>query len=474
MLLGAVLLVTGCADPYYEKLEELEDRVADLQVLCDQINSDLSSLQRLVSAIENKDMITGVTELSSGSTVTGYRINFVQHAAVTISNGQDGKKPLVASQRDPEDGNWYWTVQYGDGTAQWLLGPDGSKMLSIGVLPYISIRNGWFCYTLDGVEWIQLGKADGENGDQMFKSIDTRNDNYVVFTLTNGAQFKIPTYRAYLSLKTEFEKINDNADAQADLLSAQLDKLLYITRINPILASGDTVGQTIVLSNGKRLNIHDWTTSISPAIFIKKDSDGKFYWAYTIGSAPEQWVLSPEGNKISASSETVQVPQVSVTRDKDGQFYWTVTTGGSTEFLRFKVDASWTPRAVDSVSRAFSSVRNYTDSLVIVLKDSTTRFVLPKQYSVSLTDAGGASVEDGISMKAGQETVISYTAYGTGATLTLLAQGGFTATAESGRIRIKAPDAIPAGGGKVMAFFSFSAKDVPVTIIKTIPIKKEG
>lgn len=477
MLLGFLLLLAGCADPYYEKLEELEDRVAGLQELCDQINSNLSALQRLVSAIEKKDMITGVTEIRSGSTVTSYRINFVQHAAVTISNGQDGKKPLVSSQRDT-DGNWYWTVQYGDGPSQWLLAPDGSKMLSIGVLPYVAIRNGWFCYTMDGIEWIQLGKADGENGDQMFKSIDTRNDNYVVFTLTNGTQFKIPTYRSYLTLKAEFDKINDNADAQADLLSAQIDKFLYITRVSPLLASGDTVGQTIVLSNGKSFRIHDWTTSISPSIFIKKDSDGKFYWAYTIGSSPEQWVLSPEGNKISASSETVQVPQVSVTQDKDGQFYWTVTTGGSTEFLRYQVDDTWTPRAVDSVARAFSAVRNYTDSLVIVLKDSTTRFVLPKQYSVSLTNAAGKTVDGSLSMKGGQETLLYYTAYGTGATLTLMAQGGFTATAEtsSGKngIRIKAPAAIPDEGGKVMAIFSFSAENVPVTIIKTINIKKEG
>ena len=127
LLLASVLLVTGCADPYYEKLEDLEYRVAELQKTCDQINSDLLALQSLVSAIEKKDMITGVTELRSGTTLLGYRINFVDHAAVTISNGKDGNKPLVASQRDPEDGNWYWTVQYGDGTAEWLLAPDGSK-----------------------------------------------------------------------------------------------------------------------------------------------------------------------------------------------------------------------------------------------------------------------------------------------------------------------------------------------------------
>ena len=73
------------------------------------------------------------------------------------------------------------------------------------------------------------------------------------------------------------------------------------------------------------------------------------------------------------------------------------------------------------------------------------------------TDAGGHAVNGSLSLAAGQETVLNYTAYGPSATLTLMVQGGFTATAETvsagqGRIRIKAPASIPSGGGKVMAF----------------------
>lgn len=475
MLLAAVFLATGCDAEYYEKLEELEDRVAELQLTCDRLNSNLSALQGLVTAIEKKDMITGITEIYSGSTITGYRINFVQHASVTISNGQDGKKPLVSSQRNPDDGNWYWTVQYGSGEAQWLRAADGSMMLAIGVLPYVTIRDGWFCYTLDGREWIQLGKADGENGDQMFKSVDTRYDDYVIFTLTNGMQFKIPTYRAYLNLKAEFDKVNDNAYAQFDLLSSKLDSLRYITSVRALLSGKDTIGLSVNLSTGKSFRIYDWTTVISPTIFIKQDTDGKFYWAYTIGSSPEQWVLSPEGVKISASSDAVQVPQVSVTRDTDGHLYWTVTTGTNTEFLRYEIEGAWEPRAVDSVERAFSAVTNYADSLVVVLKDGKTRFVLPKQYTASITRANGSPVGETLPMKNGEEIILNYAAYGPDAALTLIAQGGFTATVLSGgRIRIKAPDAIPGNGGKVMAFFSFSAKNAPVTLIRTIHITKEG
>lgn len=478
MLLAGALLATGCADPYYEKLDELEERVEELQRMCDKINSDLSAIRSLVSVLEKQDMVTGITELRSGSTVTGYRINFVEHDPVTIYNGHDGKKPMVSSRQDPDDRNWYWTVQYGDEDYEWLRAPDGSKMLSIGVLPFVTIRDGWFCYTVDGKEWIQLGKADGENGDQMFKSVDTSHDDYVLFTLTNGAQFKIPTYRKYLELKTEFGKINDNADAQSRLLLTKMEQFLYISQVSPLLSGKDTVGLSVTLSNGKSFRIHDWTASISPAIFIKKDTDGQFYWAYTIGSSPDQWVLTADGKKISATSETVQVPQVSIARDKDGQFYWTVTSGDSTEFLRFLVDSTWTPRAIDSVSRAFSSVKNYGDSLVIVLKDSTTRFVLPKAYTVSLTQQNGAAFNGTLSMKKNAEVKLLYVANGPSPSLTLITQGGYKATAitQSGQnyIQIKAPAAFTAPSGKVVAIFTFSAKNAPVTVMKTINITQEG
>lgn len=475
-LLTAAFLASGCYDSYYDKVTELQDRVLDLELACEQINRNISAIRGLVEVIEKQDMITGITELRAGSSLLGYKINFVEHDPVTIINGQDGQAPLVSSQRDPEDGNYYWTVQYGNGAAQWLLAPDGSKMLSIGLLPYIGIRNGWFCYTLDGKEWIELAEANGQSGDLMFASIDTRHDDYVIFTLTTGEKLKIPTYATYLSLKTEYDKVNENTAAQIQLVQADIDKInLYITRVDPILSGKDTVGLTVTMSNGNKFQIHDWTASLSPTIFIKKDTDGKLYWAYTIGSSPEQWVYSPEGNKIPASSDSVDIPIVGVTRDSDGQYYWTVTLDGKTEFLRYKVASNWTPRAIDSVARAFAVVKNYSDSLVVEPKGGTAHFSLPKQYAVSITNAKGVAVET-LTMKPNEEVRLQYVATGPSASLALMAQGGFTAASESeggkNYIRIKAPAAFENGAGKIVAVFSFSVKNAPVTRIKTITIQK--
>lgn len=474
LFLVTVLLSTGCYDEFYSKLDELEGRVDELTALCNKLNKDLETIQSLVRVIESQDMITGITEIRSGSTVTGYRINFVKHEPVTITNGSDGLIPIVSSRENPADGNYYWSVQYGEQEWKWLTDPDGKLMLAIGVLPQVSIRDGWFCVsTDDGKTWTQLGKADGVSGDQMFHSV-SRYQDYVIIRLTNGEVLQIPTYSAYLALKEELEKVNENASAQKELVDAARQKLVWISGITPILTDGDTTGLTVSLSNGRNLSIHDWTSSLSPAIFVKKDSDGILYWACSINNSGDKWVLSPDGGKIPAVSEQAEVPHVSVTRDSDGQFYWTVTTKDGTEFLRTRVSDEWVPRAVDSVTRVFSSVNNHADSLVILLKDNT-KFVLPKQYSVSITDTLGVEIGNQLSMQTPGETTLLYKAYGPDAKLSLIAQGGITAdhgTRENGDpcIIVRSSGALTANTGKVMAVFTFATSTAPVTVIKTINI----
>jgi hypothetical protein len=475
-VLAAGLLSAGCHDEIIQKIDELEDRVDDMTLMCNRLNENLSTLRNLVEVIQRQDMITGITEIRSGSTVTGYRINFVQHEPITISNGSDGKKPLIASRQNPDDKNYYWAVQYGDDAWDWLRAADGSMMLSIGVLPYVTERNGVFQYTFDGVNWIELGKADGVNGDQMFEKVTPYSD-YVLFHMTTGEIFKIPTYSAFLSLKTEFDKANDHVDAQIALVQATQNRLTWITSIDPILDGADTTGLTVALSNGKQFSIHDWTSTLSPAIFVKRANDGHLYWAYTIGLSEEKWVLSPEGKRISAESESVETPLVSVARDEDGDFYWVVITQDSTEFLRTKVDDKWQPHAVDSVKSIFTSVKDYSDSLVVVLKDST-RFVLPKEYTVSFSDADGNPIGDRFAMKENSQAVIRYTVNGSNPSLTLLAQGGLTATAstmEGGDpcIVVRSPYHIMEGQGKIVAVFTFPGTVSPITLVKTITVTKE-
>lgn len=473
-LLAGIFLLAGCNDEYNRRIAELQERVDNLYLLCDQLNHNIASISALVKVIQSRDMITGLTEIREGSVVKGYKINFVNHDPVTIYNGLDGKIPLVASRQDPDDGSYYWTVQYGSDNVQWLLDSYGNRMLSIGKLPFLAIRDGEWYFTEDGKTWIKLGQAVGQNGDTMFIRFDTFNPAYVVIYMSNGEQLKIPTYETYTYLRAKFNYLNENTEAQVEVIKAALDQLVSIQTVAPVLSGTDTVGVTVKLSNGKGFTIHDWVTSMAPVIFVKPYTDGKLYWAYQIGTQAEKWVLDPEGNMIPAASDAVETPLVSVEVGDDGNFYWAVTTGGKTELLRFAVDSTWNPRAVDSVKGPFRTVRDYNDSLVLVLK-AGQRYVLPKQYSVWLTDEAGAAVEGTIKMKelsTGDKVTVKYTAHGPSCTLSLLPQGGFTAKAVSGGFTITAPPKFNDGEGKVVAVFSFNTGTAPVSVIKTIEIVK--
>ena len=481
LLLASVLLVSGCTSEYFNRIDELQARIDALQVTCDRLNKDLSALQELIEAIQSRDMVTGITEIKEKDGTTGYKINFVNHTPVTIYNGKDGDTPLISSKYDSNDGNYYWTVQYGDGTVEWLLGPDGNKMLSTGVIPYLSIKNGMWCYTLDGKNYVESGRADGEPGDKLFAKFDTSSADYVLITLASGEQLKIPTYALYLSLKSDFETVNKNTQAQASIIQAALDKITYLTLVAPILSGSDTVGTRFSLSNGKKGEIYDWTSAITPIIFAKKDTDGQLYWAYEFGNLGVQWVLTPDGKKIPASSEPAEAPLVDVTRGDDGEWYWTVTYKGETELLRFPATGGYAPHALDSAQNcAFTAVVNTGSALVVTLKDGTT-LSLPKQYTVAYAYEDGTPFSgDTLTMKmvsGGDRKRLRYTTYGPTPMISIIGESGFSATKELSDghecIEFHAPALFQNGVGKVMVIFTFGTGGSPVSCIRSFYFKRE-
>ena len=106
---------------FTNRLDDLENRVSKLEQLCAEMNSNISSLKTIVTAIQTGDYITSVTPLTTDGKTIGYTISFAKGAPITIyhgqdgANGQDGKDgadghtPVVGVKQDA-DGIWYWTV----------------------------------------------------------------------------------------------------------------------------------------------------------------------------------------------------------------------------------------------------------------------------------------------------------------------------------------------------------------------------
>ena len=213
-----VLCVTlaGCKDDFDDselrkQIADLDGRLTSLEKLCAQMNTNISSMQTIVNALQQNDYITGVTPITEGSNTIGYTITFAKNKPITIYHGENGSPPVIGIKKDT-DGIYYWTL---DG--EWLLdasdnkikaeGTDGEsgeageegKPGQNGITPVLKIEEGYWYVSYDNENsWQQLGKASGEKGepgekgDSMFSSVDTSNDGYVIFTLADGTELKLP------------------------------------------------------------------------------------------------------------------------------------------------------------------------------------------------------------------------------------------------------------------------------------------
>ena len=84
--------MAGCGDDYDDSeirgdLAALETRVQALEELCQRMNTNISSLQTLVDALQKNDYITAVTPVKQGTETVGYTIQFVTAGPITIYNG---------------------------------------------------------------------------------------------------------------------------------------------------------------------------------------------------------------------------------------------------------------------------------------------------------------------------------------------------------------------------------------------------
>ena len=79
-------------DKLSERLDDLEARVAALEELCAQMNEEITSMQTVISALEEGLYITDVREVGDG-----YLIEFSNGDTITIRHGEDGTVLLLLS-----------------------------------------------------------------------------------------------------------------------------------------------------------------------------------------------------------------------------------------------------------------------------------------------------------------------------------------------------------------------------------------
>lgn len=207
----------------------------ELQSLCEQMNTDISSIQSIIEALQQKDGITNVVPLNDNGKVIGYKLYFEKREPITIyhgkdgadgndgqdgSDGKDGVTPVVGVKQDT-DGIYYWTLN-----SDWMKDDNGNKIKAQGVdgsdgqdgtdgtngvTPQLKIEEDgyWYISYDNGSNWTKLGKAtgaDGTSGDAFFKNV-TEDDDYVYLEMQAGNIISVPKHKKLSITFNETEDI---------------------------------------------------------------------------------------------------------------------------------------------------------------------------------------------------------------------------------------------------------------------------
>ena len=256
----ATLLFASCSDEYDDsaltgRVDNLENRVAKLEELCKQMNTNISSLQTIVTALQKNDYVTNVTPIMQNGKEVGYTIAFSKSNPITIyhgkdgadgedgkpgvdgEDGKDGHTPVIGVKQDT-DGRYYWTLD-GD----WLTDDSGNKIKAEGtdgkdgtdgsngedgndgqdgkpgmdgkdgITPKFKIEDKcwWISYD-NGSNWTNVGLATGADGQDgtdavsIFKEI-TQDEDYIYFKLQNDSVISVPKHHPLSITFTETEDI---------------------------------------------------------------------------------------------------------------------------------------------------------------------------------------------------------------------------------------------------------------------------
>ena len=348
--LFAVVALTSCKyddDDLWNSVHGLENRVAKLEELCKQMNTNISSLQTIVTALQNNVYVTGTTPLMKDGKEIGYTITFSKGNPITIyhgkdgQDGEDGTTPTISVKKDT-DGVYYWTLNgefiVVDGGKIQAEGKDGTNGTN-GTTPQFKIENDyWFVSYDNGANWTQLGKATGEDGvggDSMFSGVDYETStDYVIFTLSNGTQIKLPTWSAFEALQRLCNETNTNLSALQTIVTA-LQNNDYITSVDPLTENGKVVGYTIKFAKSNPIVIYngkDGADGNTPVIGVKKDTDGIYYWTldgeFIVADGQKIKAQGTDGNNGADGSDGV-TPKLEI---REG--YWWISYDNGTNWTQ--------------------------------------------------------------------------------------------------------------------------------------------
>jgi hypothetical protein len=158
------------------------------------MNTNISSLKTIVSAISAEDRISDVIKIMEDGKDAGYMLVFVNSGSAALYHWTDvneGYTPCIGVRKD-NSGTFCWVLD-GD----WILDdisnriPAGSGQTAIPKLK-LDAENWWLSVD-DGETWQQLETSvQGEESCSFFQNIDPAQKQNVTITFNDGTKITLP------------------------------------------------------------------------------------------------------------------------------------------------------------------------------------------------------------------------------------------------------------------------------------------
>ena len=184
------------------------------------MNSNISSLQKLMTTLQGSKFIQDVKPLTENGKEVGYKINLSDGSVLNVyhgkngKNGADGIAPQIGVKKDSGDGKYYWVL---DG--KWILDNDGKKMPVTpedgknGITPEIKVENSkWYVSYDGGITWKELGNAVDD--DTLFFKDITYADGVLKFIFTDGDVLSFTVGSTFKIVLGEYDLSSGNTEIE--------------------------------------------------------------------------------------------------------------------------------------------------------------------------------------------------------------------------------------------------------------------